>query len=196
MGRESDVYNSEKKIPNFSFYISSLFEDEDLGKEENLSVFKMKYDRAVKELEFTKRRMQTQHEYDLDQLVGLKKQLEKKLADAYEEVEEQRQVVGQWKRKSQKFSVEMNDLRLLLEEQNSRNTLLEKRQRKFDAECQILQDSARQEKQAKERLGQEKDTLIAEKFTLEQTLAVRFKTELNLFMLTFVYDQIGCSART
>lgn len=156
----------------------------------------MKYDRAVKELEFTKRRMQTQHEYDLDQLVGLKKQLEKKLADAYEEVEEQRQVVGQWKRKSQKFSVEMNDLRLLLEEQNSRNTLLEKRQRKFDAECQILQDSARQEKQAKERLGQEKDTLIAEKFTLEQTLAVRFKTELNLFMLTFVYDRIGCSART
>lgn len=162
------------EFPNFSIENFSLFDDEDMGKEENLTVFKMKYDRAVKELEFTKRRMQTQHEYDLDQLVGLKKQLEKKLADAYEEVEEQRQVVGQWKRKSQKFSVEMNDLRLLLEEQNSRNTLLEKRQRKFDAECQILQDSARQEKQAKERLGQEKDTLIAEKFTLEQTLAVRF----------------------
>lgn len=142
-------------------------------------MFKMKYDRAVKELEFTKRRMQTQHEYDLDQLVGLKKQLEKKLADAYEEVDEQRQVVGQWKRKSQKFSVEMNDLRLLLEEQNSRNTLLEKRQRKFDAECQTLQDSARQEKQAKERLGQEKDSLISEKFTLEQNLAVSFDVALN-----------------
>lgn len=71
--------------------------------------------------------------------MGLKKQLEKKLADAYEEVEEQRQVVGQWKRKVQKMTNEMNDLRMLLEEQNSRNNLLEKRQRKFDVECQSLQ---------------------------------------------------------
>lgn len=89
-------------------------------------------------MEFTKKRLQTQHEHDLEQLVGLKKQLEKKLADAYEEVEEQRQVVGQWKRKNQKMTNEMNDLRMLLEEQNSRNNLLEKRQRKFDTECQTL----------------------------------------------------------
>lgn len=52
------------------------------------------------------------------------------LADAFEEVEEQRQVVGQWKRKVQKLTSEANDLRLLLEEQNSRNHLLEKKQRK------------------------------------------------------------------
>lgn len=52
------------------------------------------------------------------------------LADAFEEVEEQRQVVGQWKRKVQKLTAETNDLRLLLEEQNSRNHLLEKKQRK------------------------------------------------------------------
>jgi myosin-18 len=52
------------------------------------------------------------------------------LADAFEEVEEQRQVVGQWKRKVQKLTAETNDLRLLLEEQNSRNNLLEKKQRK------------------------------------------------------------------
>lgn len=99
----------------------------------------MKYERAAKELEFTKRRLQTQHEHDLDQLIGLKKQLEKKLTDAYEEVEEQRQVVGQWKRKSQKLSSEMNDLRMLLDEQNGRNNILEKKQRKFDGESQSLQ---------------------------------------------------------
>lgn len=99
----------------------------------------MKYERVAKELEFTKRRLQTQHEHDLDQLVGLKKQLEKKLADAYEEVEEQRQVVGQWKRKAQKLSSEQNDLRMLLDEQNGRNNVLEKKQRKFDAESQSLQ---------------------------------------------------------
>lgn len=123
------------------FWPLRISEDEDAENDDghNSSVYKLKYERAAKELEFTKRRLQTQHEHDLDQLVGLKKQLEKKLADAYEEVEEQRQVVGQWKRKSTKLSSEMNDLRMLLDEQNGRNNLLEKKQRKFDAESQSLQ---------------------------------------------------------
>lgn len=33
----------------------------------------------------------------------------------------------------------MNDLRMLLDEQNGRNNLLEKKQRKFDSESQSLQ---------------------------------------------------------
>ncbi|KAH8294837.1 hypothetical protein KR018_003523 [Drosophila ironensis] len=154
--------------------LNGISEDEDAENEDGGvggGVYKLKYERVARELEFTKRRLQTQHEHDLEQLVGLKKQLEKKLSDAYEEVEEQRQVVGQWKRKAQKMTNEMNDLRMLLEEQNARNNLLEKKQRKFDAECQSLQDAARQERQAKERYGREKDVLQAEKFTLEQTLA-------------------------
>ncbi|XP_017118795.1 unconventional myosin-XVIIIa isoform X4 [Drosophila elegans] len=153
--------------------LNGISEDEDAENEEGGAggVYKLKYERVARELEFTKRRLHTQHEHDLEQLVGLKKQLEKKLSDAYEEVEEQRQVVGQWKRKAQKMTNEMNDLRMLLEEQNARNNLLEKKQRKFDAECQSLQDAARQERQAKERYGREKDVLQAEKFTLEQTLA-------------------------
>ena len=43
------------------------------------SIFKQKYERAMKELEFTKRRLQQQHEDDMEQLMGLKKQLEKKV---------------------------------------------------------------------------------------------------------------------
>ncbi len=39
------------------------------------------------------------------------------LNDAYEEVDEQRQSVAQWKRKTQKAHGEMNDVKLLLEEQ-------------------------------------------------------------------------------
>ncbi|KAH8363684.1 hypothetical protein KR084_013045, partial [Drosophila pseudotakahashii] len=154
--------------------LNGISEDEDAEHEDGGGaggVYKLKYERVARELEFTKRRLHTQHEHDLEQLVGLKKQLEKKLSDAYEEVEEQRQVVGQWKRKAQKMTNEMNDLRMLLEEQNARNNLLEKKQRKFDAECQSLQDASRQERQAKERYGREKDVLQAEKFTLEQTLA-------------------------
>lgn len=97
-----------------------------------------------------------------------------KLTDAYEEVEEQRQVVGQWKRKVQKMNGETNDLRLLLEEQNARNNLLEKKQRKFDAETQLLHDQFKQERLAKDRLAREKEATVAEKYTLESTLAVRF----------------------
>jgi myosin-18 len=61
------------------------------------------------------------------------------LNDAYEEVDEQRQLVAQWKRKTQKVNGEMNDIKLLLEEQTTRNALLEKKQRKFDAEIGSLQ---------------------------------------------------------
>lgn len=38
----------------------------------------------------------------------------------------------------------------------------------------IEQDATRQERQAKDRLSREKDVLIAEKFQLEQNLAVSF----------------------
>lgn len=113
-------------------------EEED-GENDEGGAYRLKYERVARELEFTKKRLQTQHEHDLEQLIGLKKQLEKKLGDSYEEVEEQRQVVAQWKRKNQKLTNEMNDLRMLLEEQNSRNNLLEKRQRKFDSELQLQQ---------------------------------------------------------
>lgn len=44
-------------------------------------VYKQRYERAVRELDFTKRRLQQQHEDDLEQLIGLKKQLEKKVCD-------------------------------------------------------------------------------------------------------------------
>lgn len=69
---------------------------------------------------------------------------------------------------------EMNDLRILLEEQSGRNNILEKKQRKFDGECMAIKDAVRFESQAKEKLAHEKEILIAEKFTLEQNLAVSF----------------------
>lgn len=46
---------------------------------EDGGVYKQRYEHAVRELEFTKRKMAQQHEDDLEQLVGLKKQLEKKV---------------------------------------------------------------------------------------------------------------------
>lgn len=104
------------------------------------------------------------------------------MADAYEEVEEQRQVVGQWKRKVQKLNGEMNDLRHLLEEQNARNNLLEKKQRKFDSETQMLQDELKKERQMKDRLAREKEICISEKYTIETTLAVSISLYSDRFL--------------
>ncbi|KAL7300496.1 hypothetical protein TKK_0006498 [Trichogramma kaykai] len=167
---------------------------------EDGAVYKQRYQHAMRELEFTKRKMAQQHEDDLEQLVGLKKQLEKKLADAYEEVEEQRQVVGQWKRRVQKLNGEMHDLRLLLEEQNARNNLLEKKQRKFDAESANVMDELRQEKAARERMAREKEIAIAEKFTIEQSLSdARLELELKeerLHTLTQELEELTFGGKT
>ncbi|XP_051166261.1 unconventional myosin-XVIIIa isoform X4 [Leptopilina boulardi] len=167
---------------------------------EDGGVYKQRYEHAMRELEFFKRKMAQQHEDDLEQLVGLKKQLEKKLADAYEEVEEQRQVVGQWKRRVQKLNGEMHDLRLLLEEQTARNNLLEKKQRKFDSETQNLMDDLRQEKAQRERLAREKEIAIAEKFTVEQNLSdARLEIELKeerLHTLTQELEELTFGGKT
>ena len=97
------------------------------------------------------------------------------LNDAYEEVDEQRQVVAQWKRKTQKVNGELNDTKLLLEEQTSRNVLLEKKQRKFDAEIGLLQEDKKQEMSAREKLQREVDSLKAQKYGLEEQIHVSTK---------------------
>ncbi|XP_026474112.1 unconventional myosin-XVIIIa isoform X3 [Ctenocephalides felis] len=132
--------------------------------------YRRRYERAQRELEFTRRRLQQQHEDDLEQLVGLKKQLEKKLSDAYEEVEEQRQVAGQWKRKAQKLTAEQNDLRLLLEQRGARNALLEKRQRRHETELQHAAEELRSERSQRERAQRERDVAMAERDGAEQSL--------------------------
>lgn len=58
--------------------MNCISEDEDV-ENDGSSAYKIKYERVSRELEFTKRRLQTQHEHDLEQLIGLKKQLEKKV---------------------------------------------------------------------------------------------------------------------
>lgn len=54
-------------------------EEETANSDVDDGVYKKRYERATKELEFTKKRLQQQHEDDLEQLIGLKKQLEKKV---------------------------------------------------------------------------------------------------------------------
>lgn len=58
--------------------------DDDLeGDEAGANAYRLKYERVARELEFTKKRLQTQHEHDLEQLIALKKQLEKKVMPTF-----------------------------------------------------------------------------------------------------------------
>ncbi|XP_045454349.1 unconventional myosin-XVIIIa-like [Melitaea cinxia] len=142
--------------------------------------YKRRFERAHRELQLLRAQLRRQHEDDLEQLVTVKKQLEKKVQDAYEEVEEQRAVAAQWKRKLQKLTNDMADLRSLLDEQTCRNNLLEKRQRKFDAELHSAQEELKRERAAKERLSRERDQAHAEKYALEQSLSeARLEVELK-----------------
>ncbi|CAH0402673.1 unnamed protein product [Chilo suppressalis] len=142
--------------------------------------YKRRYEAAHREVQLLRAQLRRQHEDDLEQLVTVKKQLEKKVQDAYEEVEEQRAVAAQWKRKLQKLTNDMADLRSLLDEQTCRNNLLEKRQRKFDAELHGAQEELKRERTAKERLSRERDQAHADKYALEQSLSeARLELELK-----------------
>merc|ERR1712136_276023 len=119
---------------------------EGMDEGEHSSIFKQKYERAAKELEYTKQRLQQQHEDDLEQLVA------------------------QWKRKTAKVQGEQNDLRMLLEEQTSRNALLEKRARKFDSELSLANEERKIELQSKDKLQREFDQLKSIRNQLEDQL--------------------------
>ena len=80
--------------------------------------------------------------------------------------------MAQWKRKTQKAQGEMNDTKLLLEEQTSRNTLLEKKQRKFDAELHSLAEEKRSEEAGKDKLARELEDIKRQKFGVEDELQV------------------------
>lgn len=54
------------------------------------SAYRQRYERAVRELEITRRRLQQQHQDDLEQLIALKKQLEKKVSLSYDLSEDYR----------------------------------------------------------------------------------------------------------
>ena len=97
-------------------------------------------------------------------------------------------MVAQWKRKTQKVNGELNDNKLLLEEQTSRNVLLEKKQRKFDAEIGLLQEDRKQESNQREKLQREVDALKAQKYGLDEQIHVSSITQ-------FIRNKGGVSRR-
>ncbi|XP_076453173.1 unconventional myosin-XVIIIa-like [Babylonia areolata] len=134
------------------------------------SVYKERCQKLLRELQVTKKQMQQQHEEDLEQELTSRKMVEKRLHEAVEEAEEQRRQVQVSKKKTQRLTAEMQDMRRLLEEQMARNNELERKQRRFDNELGMAHEDVREEKQMREKLQRERDQLLSEKYSLEQTV--------------------------
>ncbi|KAK2823185.1 hypothetical protein Q7C36_019785 [Tachysurus vachellii] len=149
--------------------------------------WKLKYDRAVREIDFTKKKLQQEFEDKLEAEQQNKRLLERKFTDLQADQEETQRSVQQAKKKCQRLMAELQDTKLHLENQQSRNHELEKKQRKFDLELNQAQDEVQREKTQREKLGREKDVLTGEVFTIRQQLQEK---ELELCGLNVKLEQL------
>nr|XP_033777065.1 unconventional myosin-XVIIIa isoform X18 [Geotrypetes seraphini] len=140
-------------------------DDEDTGGE-----WRLKYERSVREINFTKKRMQQEFEDKLEVDQQSKRQLERKLADLQVDNEESQRTLQQLKKKCQRLTSELQDTKLHLEGQQGRNHELEKKQRRFDSELSQVHEETQREKNQREKLSRERDVITAELFSLRQQL--------------------------
>uniref|UniRef100_A0A8D1PNH7 Unconventional myosin-XVIIIa n=1 Tax=Sus scrofa TaxID=9823 RepID=A0A8D1PNH7_PIG len=145
--------------------VNGEVDDEDTGGE-----WRLKYERAVREVDFTKKRLQQEFEDKLEVEQQNKRQLERRLGDLQADSDESQRALQQLKKKCQRLTAELQDTKLHLEGQQVRNHELEKKQRRFDSELSQAHEEAQREKLQREKLQREKDTLLAEAFSLKQQL--------------------------
>ncbi|XP_051814104.1 unconventional myosin-XVIIIa-like isoform X7 [Acanthochromis polyacanthus] len=145
--------------------LNGEMEDDDTGGE-----WRLKYERAIREIEFTKKRLQQEFDDKLEVEQQNKRQLERRISDLQADYEESQRNIQQLKKKTQRLTAELQDTKLHLEGQQSRNHDLEKKQRKFDSELSAAQEEVQREKSLREKLAREKDMLTGETFSLRQQL--------------------------
>ncbi|XP_074830820.1 unconventional myosin-XVIIIa isoform X14 [Natator depressus] len=148
--------------------LNGELDDDDSGSE-----WRLKYERAVREVDFTKKRVQQEFEDKLEVEQQSKRQQERRLADLQADNEECQRALHQLKKKCQRLTAELQDTKLHLEGQQGRNHELEKKQRRFDSELAQAHEEAQREKLLREKLSREKDMLITEVFGLKQQLQDR-----------------------
>nr|XP_054773986.1 unconventional myosin-XVIIIa-like [Lytechinus pictus] len=125
---------------------SSIIEADMSSDDEADSMYRLKYMQLRKEMELGKKRLQQDHEEELEKLISNRKSVEKKFLEASEEAEEYKRQLNNFKRRSQKLAEESQDMKLHLESQQTRNSDLEKKQRKFDAELAKVHQDLQHEK--------------------------------------------------
>ncbi|KAB5543295.1 hypothetical protein PHYPO_G00077420 [Pangasianodon hypophthalmus] len=177
-----EVEVMEARLLRATEFNGEIDDDDETGGE-----WKLKYDRAVREIDFTKKKLQQEFEDKLEAEQQNKRHLERKLADLQADQEETQRSLQQAKKKCQRLMAELQDTKLHLENQQSRNHELEKKQRKFDLEQSQAQDEVQRERTQREKLGREKDVLTGEVFTIRQQLQDK---ELELCGLNVKLEQL------
>uniref|UniRef100_A0A8K9X2R0 Myosin XVIIIAa n=1 Tax=Oncorhynchus mykiss TaxID=8022 RepID=A0A8K9X2R0_ONCMY len=132
--------------------------------------WRLKYERGIRETEFTKKRLQQEFDDMLETEQQSKRPLERKLTDLQADNDEVQRSVQLLKKKCSRLTAELQDTKLHLEGQQSRNHDLEKKQRKFDFEQSQAQDEVLRERTQREKLGRERDMMTGELFSLCQQL--------------------------
>ncbi|XP_066455666.1 unconventional myosin-XVIIIa isoform X1 [Eleutherodactylus coqui] len=162
--------------------LNGELDDDDSGGE-----WRLKYERSIREIDFTKKRMQQEFEDKLEVEQQSKRQQERRLADLQADNDETQRTLQQLKKKCQRLTAELQDTKLHLEGHQGRNHELEKKQRRFDTELAQAQEEAQREKVLKEKLSREKDLLTSEVFSIRQQLEEK---DSEILVLTHKVDQL------
>uniref|UniRef100_A0A7N5JZV1 Myosin XVIIIB n=1 Tax=Ailuropoda melanoleuca TaxID=9646 RepID=A0A7N5JZV1_AILME len=131
--------------------------------------WQMRFDCAQMENEFLRKRLQ-QFEERLDSELTSRKELEQKLGELQSAYEGAKKLAHKLKTKCHRLTCDLEDTRLQLENQESRNHELEKKQTKFDMQlAQALGESVF-EKGLREKVTQENTSIRWELGQLQQQL--------------------------
>ncbi|XP_023369088.1 unconventional myosin-XVIIIb isoform X1 [Otolemur garnettii] len=131
--------------------------------------WQMRFDCAQMENEFLRKRLQ-QCEGRLDSELTCRKELEQKLTELQSAYEGAKKTAHQLKRKSHHLTCDLEDTRVLLENQQSRNHELEKKQKKFDLQLAQALGECVFEKGLREKVTQENTSVRWELGQLQQQL--------------------------
>ncbi|XP_070827035.1 unconventional myosin-XVIIIa-like isoform X3 [Chaetodon trifascialis] len=162
--------------------LNGEMDDDDTGGE-----WRLKYERAIREIEFTKKRLQQEFDDKLEVEQQNKRQLDRRISDLQADNEESQRNIQQLKKKTQRLTAELQDTKLHLEGQQSRNHDLEKKQRKFDSELSAAQEEVQRERSLREKLAREKDMLTGDAFSLRQQLEDK---DLEMCAVNLKLDQL------
>ncbi|KAI4557478.1 hypothetical protein MJT46_014157 [Ovis ammon polii x Ovis aries] len=141
--------------------------------------WQMCLDCAQMENEFLRKRLQ-QSEERLESELASRNELEQKLAELQRAYEGAQRTAQQLKRRCHLLTCDLEDTRFLLENQQSRNHDLEKKQKKFDAQLAQALGECVFEKGLREKVAQENTSVRCELGKLQQLLKQKEQESLQL----------------
>ncbi|KAK6476370.1 unconventional myosin-XVIIIb-like [Huso huso] len=131
--------------------------------------WQLRYDCAQTEMEFLRKRLR-QMEERMESELQDRKELELKLTDLQGKLDETKRSALQLKRKCRRVTFDLQDTRVLMESQQGRNHDLEKKQRRFDTELAQALGEASLERDIREKVSLENNSIRSEIFKLQRSI--------------------------